>query len=101
MLWDIYEDFIQLSSFVLRILLEMGLKIMLMLICFCGAGSLMLDLTFKFTMLKAIARLFSVPMLLNTARAYKEDVKELFLELKNYIKEEMAALREEQKDFRK
>lgn len=98
MFWAIYEDFIQLSSFVLWSLLEIGLKIMLMLICFCGAGSLMLDLTFKFTMLKAAARLFSVPMLLNTARAYKEDIKELFLELKNYIKEEMEALREEQKD---
>ena len=94
MLWDIYEDFIQLSSFVLRILLEMGLKIMLMLICFCGAGSLMLDLTFKFTILKAIARLFSVPMLLNTARAYKEDIKELFLELKNFIKEELKKEKE-------
>lgn len=94
MLWDIYEDFIQLSSFVLWILLEMGLKIMLMLICFCGAGSLMLDLTFKFTMLKAIARLFSVPMLLNTARAYKEDIKELFLELKNFIKEELKKEKE-------
>ncbi len=89
MFWAIYEDFIQLSSFVLWSLLEIGLKIMLMLICFCGAGSLMLDLTFKFTMLKAIARLFSVPMLLNTARAYKEDIKELFLELKNFIKEEL------------
>lgn len=94
MLWDIYEDFIQLSSFVLWILLEIGLKIMLMLICFCGAGSLMLDLTFKFTMLKAIARLFSVPMLLNTARAYKEDIKELFLELKNFIKEELKKEKE-------
>lgn len=94
MLWDIYEDFIQLSSFVLWILLEMGLKIMLMLICFCGAGSLMLDLTFKFTILKAIARLFSVPMLLNTARAYKEDIKELFLELKNFIKEELKKEKE-------
>ena len=94
MLWDIYEDFIQLSSFVLWILLEIGLKIMLMLICFCGAGSLMLDLTFKFTMLKAIARLFSVPMLLNTARAYKEDIKELFLKLKNFIKEELKKEKE-------
>lgn len=94
MLWDIYEDFIQLSSFVLWILLEMGLKIMLMLICLCGAGSLMLDLTFKFTILKAIARLFSVPMLLNTARAYKEDIKELFLKLKNFIKEELKKEKE-------
>lgn len=98
MFWAIYEDFIQLSSFVLWILLEMVLKIMLMLICLCGVGNLMLDLTFKFTMLKAAARLFSVPILLNTARAYKEDIKELFLELKNSIKEEMEALREEQKD---
>lgn len=94
MLWDIYEDFIQLSSFVLWILLEIGLKIMLMLICLCGAGSLMLDLTFKFTILKAIARLFSVPMLLNTARAYKEDIKELFLKLKNFIKEELKKEKE-------
>lgn len=94
MFWAIYEDFIQLSSFVLWSLLEIGLKIMLMLICFCGAGSLMLDLTFKFTILKAIARLFSVPMLLNTARAYKEDIKELFLELKNFIKEELKKEKE-------
>ena len=54
----------------------------------------MLDLTFKFTILKAIARLFSVPMLLNTARAYKEDIKELFLELKNFIKEELKKEKE-------
>lgn len=94
MFWAIYEDFIQLSSFVLWILLEMVLKIMLMLICLCGVGNLMLDLTFKFTMLKAIARLFSVPMLLNTARAYKEDIKELFLELKNFIKEELKKEKE-------
>ena len=101
MLWDIYEDFIKLASCVFTLFIDAVLNLLLLLILLCGTGAILIDVTFKFTVAKAVIALFTVPILIESTNLFKNKLKGMYLNFKAEcikLKEEIEELREEKED---
>lgn len=94
MLWDIYEDFIAIGTFILNVFLDVVIKIILIIAMLWGVGAMLIDVTFKFSIAKAILALFVVPVLLESITVLRNGIKNLF----GVIKEEYREFKEEIKE---
>lgn len=101
MLWDIYEDIIVIGTFILNVFLDVVIKLILIIAMLWGVGAMLIDVTFKFSIAKAILALFIVPILLESITVLRNGIKNLFGAIKEEyreFKEEIEELREEKED---
>ena len=101
MLWDIYEDIIKLASCVFTLFIDAVLNLLLLLMFLRGTGAILIDVTFKFTVLKAVIALFTVPILIESTNLFFNKLKGMYLNFKAEcikLKEEIEELREEKED---
>ncbi len=101
MLWDIYEDIIELASFVFTLFINVALNVLLIFLLLWGTGAILIDVAFKFTVAKAVAALFTVPILIESTGLFFNKLKGMYLNFKAEcikLKEETEELIEEKED---